>query len=175
MSVGPSWAHSVMWWASQRYPGTWQPGWVQPRRQLLGIGDPAPRRPLTNMQAPRQHVGIRRATQLDRRGLPGDRRDQTQPPRRQPAPHHLQARQHRERLTGGLVLDRLSADSINRRHRPQSNACLKTNNPHRQNRPAWDRRNYWGERDLRAVNPNNSAPLWSRIADASSADRPSSI
>lgn len=43
------------------------------------------------------------------------------------------------------------------------------------NRPICGRRNYWGERDLRAVNLNNSAPLWSRIADASSADRPSSI
>lgn len=111
MSVGPSWAHSVMWWASQRYPGTWQSGWVQPRRQLLGIGDPAPRRPLTNMQAPRQHVGIRRATQLDRRGLPGDRRDQTQPP---------------ATPTGGQVLDRLSADSINRRLHPPNRTYVRT-------------------------------------------------
>ncbi len=39
----------------------------QPRRQQLGIRDPAPGRTLTDMQPPRQHVSMRRTTKLYRR------------------------------------------------------------------------------------------------------------
>ncbi|GLE56320.1 hypothetical protein NJBCHELONAE_16280 [Mycobacteroides chelonae] len=56
--------------------------------QPVSISDPAPRRPLTDMQPPRQNIGMRGTSEFNRRGLGGHRRHQPQPSSAEPTLRH---------------------------------------------------------------------------------------